>query len=403
MIRALLPSCAIWLCLCCASEAQQSNSARIGVLAYRGLNHVQEQWLSLRDYLDAAVPEWSFEIVPVTLASANTQIISDQLDFIVTNPGHFVELNQTHRMSVLASRSQKKSDGSYSGEFGSLIITRAGSGIDVLQDVAGRSVAAIGSDAFGGFQLAWHEFKGVGIDLFADTKDLTFVGFPMDQVVLHVAEGEADVGIVRSGLMEAMAADGFIELADFAFLNTSVTYSHPDMVSSRLYPEWPFAALATADPALKDKVTIALLSVQGSPLAARHGLVDTWSAPVPYHAAAELVRAFRSREDTNQRSAISLLAMALPLAALAILGAFFWRSRSRRTAQDIPPDHETTIEAANLTRREREILDLIAAGNSTKEIAKELGISPKTVEFHRSNLLKKVGARTSSHLVAMTT
>jgi len=44
-----------------------------------------------------------------------------------------------------------------------------------------------------------------------------------------------------------------------------------------------------------------------------------------------------------------------------------------------------------LTRREREVLQLIADGANTKQIAVELSISTKTVESHRVNLMKKLG------------
>jgi DNA-binding NarL/FixJ family response regulator len=43
-----------------------------------------------------------------------------------------------------------------------------------------------------------------------------------------------------------------------------------------------------------------------------------------------------------------------------------------------------------LTEREREILKLVAESNSTKEIAQRLGISVKTVDNHRTNLMRKL-------------
>jgi DNA-binding NarL/FixJ family response regulator len=52
-----------------------------------------------------------------------------------------------------------------------------------------------------------------------------------------------------------------------------------------------------------------------------------------------------------------------------------------------------------LTRREREVLQLIAEGKSTKVIAKELGLSAKTVEWHRSQLMKKLGIQSIAELV----
>ena len=45
-----------------------------------------------------------------------------------------------------------------------------------------------------------------------------------------------------------------------------------------------------------------------------------------------------------------------------------------------------------LSRREREVLDLLSAGCSNKEIARQLAISPRTVEIHRGNMMTKLGA-----------
>jgi len=52
-----------------------------------------------------------------------------------------------------------------------------------------------------------------------------------------------------------------------------------------------------------------------------------------------------------------------------------------------------------LTTREREVLRLIVDGLSSKEIAEQLGISLKTVESHRSNLMEKLGTHKMSSLV----
>ena len=52
-----------------------------------------------------------------------------------------------------------------------------------------------------------------------------------------------------------------------------------------------------------------------------------------------------------------------------------------------------------LTRRPREVLQLIAEGLSTKEIALELGISSKTAQTHRAKLMLRVGVRKASALV----
>jgi DNA-binding CsgD family transcriptional regulator len=52
-----------------------------------------------------------------------------------------------------------------------------------------------------------------------------------------------------------------------------------------------------------------------------------------------------------------------------------------------------------LTPREREVLALILAGRSGKEAGRALAISQRTVEFHRANLMAKIGARKTVDLV----
>lgn len=55
----------------------------------------------------------------------------------------------------------------------------------------------------------------------------------------------------------------------------------------------------------------------------------------------------------------------------------------------------------NLTRRQLAVLKLLAAGLQSKEIGRELGISPRTIEIHRRNLTWKMGGRNPAHLVAI--
>ena len=72
----------------------------------------------------------------------------------------------------------------------------------------------------------------------------------------------------------------------------------------------------------------------------------------------------------------------------------------RRLSQPRSPQ---PVDAERLTRREQEVLELIAAGRSNKRIAFELGISEKTVKTHVGHLLAKLGVadRTQAALLAV--
>jgi two-component system response regulator FixJ len=56
---------------------------------------------------------------------------------------------------------------------------------------------------------------------------------------------------------------------------------------------------------------------------------------------------------------------------------------------------------ASLSERERQVLDGLIAGHPNKTIAHELGISPRTVEVYRANLMSKMMARSLSELIRM--
>ncbi len=57
--------------------------------------------------------------------------------------------------------------------------------------------------------------------------------------------------------------------------------------------------------------------------------------------------------------------------------------------------------AESLTPREREVMALVVDGRANKVIAIDLGLSERTVEIHRANVMEKMGARSVAHLVRM--
>ena len=64
------------------------------------------------------------------------------------------------------------------------------------------------------------------------------------------------------------------------------------------------------------------------------------------------------------------------------------------------PGRSRATARGELTERERQIMRLIAAGQRTREMAASLSLSPKTVEKHRANLMRKLGLRNASAVAA---
>ena len=70
------------------------------------------------------------------------------------------------------------------------------------------------------------------------------------------------------------------------------------------------------------------------------------------------------------------------------------RERARKSA-------EASRQLARLTDREKEVLDRVVAGRHNREIAAELGISPRTVEAHKGRLMAKLGVERIPDLVRL--
>lgn len=77
----------------------------------------------------------------------------------------------------------------------------------------------------------------------------------------------------------------------------------------------------------------------------------------------------------------------------AIEAAF---QRLTHSAEIVSSEHDAQVRIAGLTARERDVLRGLVRGHPNKTIAYDLGISPRTVEVHRANVMSKLGVRSLS-------
>jgi len=278
-----------------ATDARQSQM-RIGVLAYRGVDAAMKHWQPLSDYLSRTIDNANFILVPVTLDSASEKIENKQIDFLITNPGHYVTLAARFALSALATRERRiGSTGKRLLQYGSVIFVRNDSSIEAISDLKGKTIAAVSPDAFGGFQIAWNEMREQGVDAFKDVESVRYMGFPQDAIVAVVRRGDIDAGIVRSGLLEKLVEEGILKSEELRVINANKRFDHPYKLSSQLYPEWPFAALPSTAESMKVEVLRSLLNTQYTEISRKHRLQDTWSAPLSYDSVRFLVQSFRTR------------------------------------------------------------------------------------------------------------
>lgn len=65
----------------------------------------------------------------------------------------------------------------------------------------------------------------------------------------------------------------------------------------------------------------------------------------------------------------------------------------------VPPENEPIPTVHELTPREVAVLALVVKGATSKAVGNTLGISPRTVEFHRANIMLKLSAKNIADLV----
>ncbi len=267
-----------------AYSTDLDNHIRIGVLAKRGAERCLAKWGPTAKYLTEAIPEYSFEIVPLTCEQTFPAVEKGEVDFVLANSAIYVELEEMYGIRRIATLKNRIAEQSYKEYSGVIVIRSDTSDIHSLSDLRGKTFMAVDNTSFGGWIMAWRELEEHGINPYRDFADLRFGG-THDAVVHAVLNGEVDAGTVRSDALERMAAEGKVSLDDFTVLHGHSgdhIADFPYLHSTRFYPEWPFAGAMCVSCELCEGVAIALLSMPADSRAAVAANSAGWAIPANY-------------------------------------------------------------------------------------------------------------------------
>ena len=322
-----------------AGEAQAEDSSAktngqtvlIGVLANRGTGICLQEWGPTAEYLQRSLDPLRFEIVPLGFDEIEEAVQQKTVSFVAANPAYYATFEYHGSASRIATL-QVPGDGSPLAKFGGAIFALAGrTDLATIRDLAGKRFAAVDASSFGGWYAASRELRENGLDPEKDFASLSFVG-SHDAVVKTVMSGGADAGTVRSTQLERMAKEGLIDLGQIKIIheNRAHVHEYPYRLSTRLYPEWPLAAVAGVPDRLCKRVATALLEMPDDDLAAQAMSGAGWSIAQDYSAVHELLRDLRLPPyEQYGRIGIGqvfrqywggLLAAAMGVAVLATLG-----------------------------------------------------------------------------------
>jgi len=250
----------------------------IGVLSFRPIDQTLQQWTPMADYLSRSIPGHEFRVVPMNYPDLDRAVKDGRLDFVFTNPDHFVLLrNQTSLAPILTVMPQI--NGHPVTSFGGVIVSRSDrTDINRLEDLSGRSVASPSAESLGGNLMQLWEMRRQGIAF----PQVSYLGMPHDRSVQAVLDRTADAAFVRTGVLEGMAREGKLNLSDIKVINQKPKGDYPQVLSTALYPEWPFCSPGKTPEALVKAVTLALLSLEpGDPVTKASGIYG-FSPPGDY-------------------------------------------------------------------------------------------------------------------------
>ena len=263
----------------CADDRQ----VRIAVLAKRGIVRCMEKWSPTAKYITDKIPGRNFVIVPTDSDGIISFVEHELVDFVLTDPSIYVELESQYGLNRIATLKNIRFGDAYTKSGGVIFCKSNRSDIQNFSDLKDKTFMAVKETSFGGWRMAWLEFKEKGIDPYRDFRDLIFGG-THDTVVYAVRDGKVDAGTVRTDTLERMAIEGKINLEDFC-----VIYEHggevvklPFVHSTRSYPEWPFAKVKHTPDELAEKVAMALLEMPWDCAATRAARCAGWTIPLNY-------------------------------------------------------------------------------------------------------------------------
>ncbi len=280
----------IALCFTQTSFAMKKD-VHIGVLAMWGEKVTKQMWQPTMNYLNQSIPNYNFILNPLKLHQIDEVIKQNNLDFILTNSGNYIELSTRYGISRLATLKTRVNNKT-SSQFSAVIFTKSNrDDIQSLDDLRDKSFMAVKKNVIAGFQMAWLEFKNHDINPFDDFKSLQFSGHPQDKIVYAVLNGKVDAGTVRSSILEHMAANGLIDIGNIKILNRKTSDNFPFLHSTVLYPEWPIAKLQNTPAELAKAVSISLLQMPTNSIAAKQSHSAGWTVPLDYSPVRHLYKA----------------------------------------------------------------------------------------------------------------
>lgn len=264
----------------------------IGILAFEPLPIVKQKWQPIIDELNRRLNHVQVSVQPYNYHDLLDAVTRRELDFVLTNSAYYVELAHSQGLSSpLVSLMSLHENIPLRGFGGVIAVRTERTDILSLSDLKGRTIASPKKGSFGGYMMQAYELLQADVAL--HKYDILETEMPHDKSIFAVLNHQADAAFIRTGVLESMIARGLINPQDLRVLNNQSLPGFPFSLSTRLYPEWPLAAMAHVDMEHAGQVAGALLALPYNLPVLRDAQIYGFSIPTDYEPVRDLMRTLK--------------------------------------------------------------------------------------------------------------
>lgn len=341
-----------------AYGAAQSQQLTLGVFAYRPNAVMEAAWQPLANYLSEHLDGFDVTLRVLPQPEMQAALAAGELDLIFTNPAHYIDLRTRNEFTGALATLVTLLNGQPSAELGGVVIRRGNAdGPNSLEELPGTSIAVVGRQFLGGFAVQAGELQNLGISL--DELNILEVGGSHDAVIDAVRAGVADVGFIRTGVLEAKLRDGTLMPDELKVVSPKAQADFSFAVTTSLYPEWAFVARRSLSHDISKRIAALLFDLSSEHPAARAAGIHGFTIPADYAPVEELMVNLRmppfdeapafAWSDVWERYRATIIPMGLlassVMVLLILLGLDYRRQRRLRdNAQELSKRLQWIIE-----------------------------------------------------------
>ncbi|BAO45709.1 PAS domain S-box protein [Thiolapillus brandeum] len=270
-------------------DAQPRPVLTLGLFTYFSSEEIRACCQPVIDYLNANIEALNIRLKPINLHDVDDALASNELDFIITNPGHYIQLRERYNIkNPVATIVRQSEDNKVIHRSGGVIFAlKQRKDVSQLEDIRGKWIAAAGTRHLSGYEAQAYELLQAGIQLPRDAHVMETGSF--NTVLEAVHAGNVDVGFLPANVFHGFQAKGLAD--DLKIINIKEHPGFPYEVSTRLYPQWPVVALPHVSQEQVNAIRSLLFTLSADHPVAINARIAGFSPAADYQPVEQILRA----------------------------------------------------------------------------------------------------------------